>query len=74
MYAILISLYVTPPAINKMMRCLPSVLAIRAEGALCHVGRADLSDPDAGAGWLVLADRNGEAVRCMGAASGASLT
>lgn len=34
-----------------MIRCFPSVFIARAEGALCHVGLADLKDPeDPGAG------------------------
>lgn len=45
-YASLISLYVTPPAIKMIIRCLPSVLVARAEGALCHVGLADRNEPD----------------------------
>jgi hypothetical protein len=56
-----------------MIRCLPSVLAERADGALCHVGRAERNDPEAG-GVAELTERNGEAVRCAGATSGASLT
>jgi hypothetical protein len=71
-YANLISLYVTPPAMNMIIRCLPSVLVARAEGALCHVGRADRNDPDDCCG--ALGDRNGDAVRWIGATSGASLT
>jgi hypothetical protein len=58
---------------KMIILCLPSVLVARADGALCQVGRADLSEPDAARGGG-FGDRNGEAERWMGATSGASLT
>jgi hypothetical protein len=71
-YASLISLYVTPPAMNIIIRCLPSVFVARAEGALCHVGLADLREPEEGGG--AFGDKKGDEDRCIGATSGASLT
>ena len=47
-YASRISEYVTPPAINRIILCLPSVFATRADGALCQVGLA-LRKEDVGA-------------------------
>jgi hypothetical protein len=55
-----------------IIRCFPSVLVARAEGALCHVGLADRNEPEDC--WGTLGDRNGDAVRWIGATSGASLT
>lgn len=45
-YANRISACVTPPATKMINLCFPSVfMPCRADGALCHVGRALLSEP-----------------------------
>jgi hypothetical protein len=58
---------------KTIIRCLPSVFVARAEGALCHVGRADRNEPDEAIGGGFV-DKKGDDDRWMGATSGASLT
>lgn len=57
---------------KMIIRCLPSVLVARAEGALCQVGLADRNEPEDCIG--AFGDKNGDADRWIGATSGASLT
>jgi hypothetical protein len=57
---------------KMIIRCLPSVFVALADGALCHVGRADRNEPEDCIG--ALGDKKGDADRWIGATSGASLT